>query len=190
MEDTDAKREVPGAVEGLINTLKHYGIQFDEGATIDGDSVDLEVMLRERPRVMNWSVTGVSKGKGKDLIDETLKLKRGHELSDHIIDRNIKLLKEHFGEKGFLDCDIDVKIEPDTVIKQAVNVTFDVDKKRRIRIGEITFEGNENFDNKRLSRTFKKTHKVSPYFWQKTKFNEKEYEEDKEIGRASCRERV
>ena len=38
VEDTDAKREVPGAVEVLINTLKHYGINFDEGATIDGDS--------------------------------------------------------------------------------------------------------------------------------------------------------
>ena len=38
VEDTDAKREVPGAVEVLIDTLKHYGIQFDEGATHDGDS--------------------------------------------------------------------------------------------------------------------------------------------------------
>ena len=38
VEDTDAKREVPGAVEILIDTLKHYGIQFDEGATHDGDS--------------------------------------------------------------------------------------------------------------------------------------------------------
>ena len=38
VEDTDAKREVPGAVEILIDTLKHYGINFDEGATHDGDS--------------------------------------------------------------------------------------------------------------------------------------------------------
>ena len=38
VEDTDAKREVPGAVEVLIDTLKHYGIAFDEGATMDGDS--------------------------------------------------------------------------------------------------------------------------------------------------------
>ena len=37
VEDTDAKREVPGAVEVLIETLKHYGIHFDEGATMDGD---------------------------------------------------------------------------------------------------------------------------------------------------------
>ena len=38
VEDTDAKREVPGAVEVLIDTLKHYGIHFDEGATKTGDS--------------------------------------------------------------------------------------------------------------------------------------------------------
>ena len=37
VEDTDAKREVPGAVEVLIESLKFYHIQFDEGATIDGD---------------------------------------------------------------------------------------------------------------------------------------------------------
>ena len=37
VEDTDAKREVPGAVEVLIKTLKHYGISFDEGATMEGD---------------------------------------------------------------------------------------------------------------------------------------------------------
>ncbi len=38
VEDTDAKREVPGAVEVLIDTLKHYGINFDEGATHTGDA--------------------------------------------------------------------------------------------------------------------------------------------------------
>ena len=38
VEDTDAKREVPGAVEVLIKTLKHYGISFDEGATMEGDN--------------------------------------------------------------------------------------------------------------------------------------------------------
>ena len=38
VEDTDAKREVPGAVEILIDSLRHYSILFDEGATMDGDS--------------------------------------------------------------------------------------------------------------------------------------------------------
>ncbi len=37
IEDTDAKREVDGAAEGLIRTLAHYGIHFDEGAVIGND---------------------------------------------------------------------------------------------------------------------------------------------------------
>ncbi len=37
VEDTDAKREVAGAVPILIESLKHYGIEFDEGETADGD---------------------------------------------------------------------------------------------------------------------------------------------------------
>lgn len=35
IEDTDAKREVAGAAEGLIKTLAKYGICFDEGAILD-----------------------------------------------------------------------------------------------------------------------------------------------------------
>ena len=35
IEDTDAKREVEGAAEGLIKTLATYGVNFDEGAILD-----------------------------------------------------------------------------------------------------------------------------------------------------------
>ncbi len=37
IEDTDSKREIPGAAENLIKTLAHYGINFDEGATVDAE---------------------------------------------------------------------------------------------------------------------------------------------------------
>ncbi len=55
VEDTDAKREVPGAVEVLIDTLKHYGISFDEGATHDGDS-GLYGPYRQRQRAAIYHV--------------------------------------------------------------------------------------------------------------------------------------
>jgi len=55
VEDTDAKREVPGAVEILIDTLKHYGINFDEGATHDGDS-GLYGPYRQRQRAAIYHV--------------------------------------------------------------------------------------------------------------------------------------
>ncbi len=55
VEDTDAKREVPGAVEILIESLKHYGIHFDEGATISGDHGDYGP-YRQRQRAAIYHV--------------------------------------------------------------------------------------------------------------------------------------
>ncbi len=40
IEDTDDKRYVEGAVEAIINSLGYFGIDFDEGATMDGDIGD------------------------------------------------------------------------------------------------------------------------------------------------------
>ncbi|MBQ7900945.1 MAG: glutamate--tRNA ligase [Clostridia bacterium] len=37
IEDTDNKREVPGAVSILIDAMTKFGVFFDEGATVDGD---------------------------------------------------------------------------------------------------------------------------------------------------------
>jgi len=37
IEDTDNKREVPGAVELIISSLRYFGVEFDEGAIAEGD---------------------------------------------------------------------------------------------------------------------------------------------------------
>lgn len=50
IEDTDKKREVEGAVETVINSLSHYSVTFDEGATHDGDKGDYGP-YRQRQRV-------------------------------------------------------------------------------------------------------------------------------------------
>ena len=64
VEDTDAKREVPGAVEVLIDTLKHYGIVFDEGATHDGDAgIYGPYRQRQRASIYHvWAKKLVSEG--------------------------------------------------------------------------------------------------------------------------------
>ena len=40
IEDTDAKREVEGAVDIIINVLRYFGIEFDEGAGIDNPEIN------------------------------------------------------------------------------------------------------------------------------------------------------
>lgn len=160
--------------------MQRYFADIQIGANISADSLDLEIVLKERPRVVNWAITGISKGKARDLIEE-LKLKRGQELSDYVIYKNKKLICKHFGEKGFRNCEVNVKIENDTVITQAANVTFDVNRKHKVHIGEIKFSGNDNFKESRLRSTLKKTHQKSIKFWQSSKLKEAEYEEDKDL---------
>ena len=150
------------------------------GAEIEGDSLDLEVFLKERPRVNNWDFEGISKGKKKDLL-EKLKLKRGSELSDYIIDKNKKLIKAYWSEKAFRNTEVDVRITNDTLRPQMVNVTFLIDRKNKVKIGKINFTGNEQFKDKRLRRTFKKTHQKSINIFRGAKLNENDYEEDKDL---------
>ena len=111
------------------------------GAQIEGDSLDLEVFLKERPRVNNWDFEGISKGKKKDLL-EKLKLKRAANIG-YIIDKNKKLIKAYWSEKAFRNTEVDVRITNDTLRPQMVNVTFLIDRKNKVKIGKINFTGNE-----------------------------------------------
>ena len=158
-----------------------YFSNIQIGASIEGDSLDLEVFLKERARILKWDIQGVTKSKSKTWMEEVLKLRRNTELSDYVIDKNVKLIKEHYAEKGFRTCEVDVKITNDTVYEQCVNVTFAIDRGPKVRVGVINFEGNEAFDDKRLRRTFKKTHQKSILFFQNRKLLKDEYENDKEL---------
>lgn len=62
-----------------------------------------------------------------------------------------------------------------------MTVTFLSDRKEKVKIGKINFVGNEQFNDKRLRRTFKKTHQKSINFFKGTKLNENDYEADKEL---------
>ena len=170
---------ISNAMQRLWSPRYFSNIQI--GATIEGDSLDLEVFLKERARILSWNIEGVSKSKAKDLQDEVLKLRRNTELSDYVIDKNVKLIKEHFAEKGFRTCEVDVRITNDTTYEHCVNVTFDIDRGPKVRVGVINFEGNDAFDDKRLRRTFKKTHQKSILFFQNRKLLPEEYENDKEL---------
>ncbi|MFR9534217.1 MAG: outer membrane protein assembly factor BamA [Rikenellaceae bacterium] len=170
---------INSAIQSLWNQRLYADVQV--GATIDGDDVDIDIMLKERPRVFSWNFEGVSTSRQKDLRDDVLKLRRNTELSDYVIDKNIKLIKSYFAEKGFLNVEVDIRIENDRVRESMVNVTFIVDTKERVRIGEVVFEGNEAFDDKRLRRTFKKTNQKSWKFFKSFKFKEDEFENDKNL---------
>lgn len=169
-------------ISNVISRLwsQRYFADVKIGAEIEGDSLDLEVFLKERPRVFNWEFEGISTGKKKDIM-EKLQLRRNSELSDYILDKNVKLIKEYWSEKGFRNARVSYRIEQDSVRDQYANVIFEIDRGERVKIGRINFTGNEVFDDKRLRRSFKKTHQKSINFFKSTRLKDKEYEEDKDL---------
>ena len=144
-----------------------------------GDSVNIEIVLRERPRVYDWKIEGVRKGQMSELL-ETLKLKKGSELSDFVLNSSKDAIRKYFAEKGFYNADVSVRLENDTTLENVVNVFFVVDRKNRVKIGKIDFEGNTALSDRQLRRSFKKTHQKSINIFKGAKYEEKDYEEDKE----------
>ncbi len=144
-----------------------------------GDSIRVQVYLKERPRVFKWDFSGIRKGEKTTLVED-LKLRRGSELSNYAIDKNIILIKKHFVDKGFRNVAVTPLIKDDTSMQNAVMVTFDVNKGKKVKIGQITFEGNEQFADAKLRAALKKTHQRSIFFWQSAKLKDKEFEESKE----------
>ena len=144
-----------------------------------GDSVNIEIVLRERPRVYDWKIEGVRKGQMSELL-ETLKLKKCSELSDFVLNSSKDAIRKYFAEKGFYNADVSVRLENDTTLENVVNVFFVVDRKNRVKIGKIDFEGNTALSDRQLRRSFKKTHQKSINIFKGAKYKEKDYEEDKE----------
>ncbi len=176
---------VPGDdISNIVNRLWLQRYFEDVAVYIDSlssakDSVYLRIAIKERPRVSRWEFTGVRSGEKKDL-QERLNLRRGGEYSDYVAKTSSDIIKRFYAEKGFINTVVTPEVKKDSIIRNAIRVTFNVDKGNRIRIKTINFEGNTDVKDFKLARSMKKTKSAKYYnFFSSKKFNQKEYENDK-----------
>ena len=139
-----------------------------------GDTVFLALHLQERPRVSRWNFQGVKNSEQSELQDR-LSLRRGVPLSDYVIRSSVGIIKNYYKEKGFINADVDVIQVNDSVVKNAVRVTFKVDRKSKVKIKTITFSGNDHVPEGKLVGSMAKTRdmRIRNIFKSK-KFNEKD----------------
>jgi outer membrane protein insertion porin family len=147
-----------------------------------GDKVYLNIHLAERPRVSWWAFSGEGvKKSAKEDLAERLKLRRGSEYSEYVINTSIDLIKKYYAEKGYLNAEVEVIQQNDTVVNNAVRVTFNIDRKSKVKIKQIDFEGNAALSDRKLARAMKKT-KANTLLnlFSSKKFNAEEFEKDKD----------
>ena len=163
-------------LQGAASTIGFYVDSLSAGR----DTAWFRLDIQERPRVVSWNYKGV-KNSERDEIKERLNLRRGGQLSEYIKTSSVKTIKDYFKEKGFADVDVNVLVDQDSLIRNAVRVTFDINKGQKLKIKEITYEGNDEITKFKLDRAMKKTKDAKWYnLFSSKKFQEKEYESDKE----------
>jgi outer membrane protein insertion porin family len=174
---------IPGeAVTLAVQKLWQQGLFSDVRITItkvESDTVFLDIFLQERPRISSVRFNGLRSSEIQDLT-EKISLPVGSQLSSYILDNTSKIIADHFIEKGFLNTSVDFIQKEDPELPNNVILTIDVDKKDKVKIADITFIGNENYDDRRLRRVMKNTKKKNLNFFKASKYTDEKFDEDRE----------
>jgi outer membrane protein insertion porin family len=155
------KIKIPGdAITGAIRSLWKHGLVGDVTIKVDkieGQNVFLSLVLAERPRLTGFYFTGISKGQESGLKDD-LKLIRGKIVNDAMV-RNTELaVKKFFVKKGFLNTEVKIVQELDTLNKDGIQLRIAVSPKSKVKINNISFVGNNNIEDAKLKKKMKGTH--------------------------------
>jgi outer membrane protein insertion porin family len=177
------KITIPGdEVTKAINKLWKHGLFGDikiNATKIEGNKIFLDIYLKERPRLSKFNFTGIKKAETDDLRDE-IKLIRGSQVTDDILNTTTKKVKDYYIEKGFYNTDVSITQAPDSIMPNSVILTIEVTKNKKIKIYEIHFDGNDVFSDAKLRRTMKDTKRKTWYnIFKASKYIETKYEDDK-----------
>lgn len=147
--------EITGAIkklwkQGIIGNVAIYA------SKIEDSKISLVIELTERPRLSRFDFVGVSKTLG-DELEEKIDIIRGRVLTDAALKNTELAVRKHLDSKGFLNADIDLIQQKDSVLRNSVTVIVKIDKKSKVKIRNISFEGNEYFSQAKLRKKFRKT---------------------------------
>ena len=176
---------VPG--DDITSAVKRYwrhGLFSDVKITADkivDNKIYLSIQLTQRPRITDIVIHGVKKSEREDL-QAKLGMAKGTQVTPNLIDRAKILIKKHFDEKGFKNAEVNIIEREDPENKEQVYVDVNIDKKAKVKVHQITIDGNEVLTDKKLKRVMKKTNEKGKLInlFRAKKFINERYEEDKQ----------
>ncbi|HWD87719.1 MAG TPA: outer membrane protein assembly factor BamA [Mucilaginibacter sp.] len=147
---------------------------------INLDTIYFEIAVVERPRMSRMHITGPRKGEIEDL-QKKLSDKNSKIVNENLLSTTTAIIKKHFAEKGFLNTTVTITQRKDPGDANSVILDVAVDKKQKVKIDKVTFEGNQAFSAKKLKKYLKKTRERKWYnLFGSRKFKQDQYDEDKQ----------
>lgn len=156
---------VPG--DEITSAIKRYwrhGLFSDvriEAEKIVDKQIFLKIVLTQRPRIADIHYHGI-KSEREDL-EAKLNLAKGSQITPNLIDRAKIIIKRHFDDKGFKNAEVNILEKNIEGNKDQVNVDVMIDKKEKVKVHQITIDGNTVLSDKKLKRVMKKTNEKTSW---------------------------
>ena len=177
---------IPGDdITAAVKRYWRHGLFSDVKISVEkfvGNKAYLLIELKQRPRITDIKFNGVKKSEREDLQAKLCNMVKGMQITPNMIDRAKILIKKHFDEKGFKNAEVDIIEREDPENKEQVYVDVNIDKKAKVKVHQITIDGNTILTDKKLKRVMKKTNEKGKLvnLFRPKKFINERYEEDKQ----------
>ena len=183
--------EVPGsAITDAVKRYWKHGLFSRVQITADslvGSKIYLCIHLSLRPRISAINYIGLKKSEREDM-EAKLGIMKGSQITPNMIDRAKILAKKYFDSKGYKNAEIDIMQRDDVTDKNQVILDVTVDKKQKMKVRNIIFEGNDNLNDKKIKGSlfskgaFGKIHEAGKFktMFKAKKFTDERYKEAKE----------
>ena len=174
--------DVPGEkISKAIENLWKQGLFSDIKIVAThsfGKKIFLEIRLQERPRLSTFKFTGVSKSEA-DKIREKISL-GDKVVTENLLETTKNTIVNFYLEKGYLNTEVNIVSVKDSLFSNREKLTINVNKKSKVKVNSIIFEGNKFFKESTLKRAMKETKEKK--WWKiftSSKFIDDKYQEDK-----------
>jgi outer membrane protein insertion porin family len=174
---------IPGdAVTKAVKKLMQQGLFSDVRLSIvstSNDTAFLELYLQEQPRISAVKLNGIRNSETQDITDK-INLPIGSQVTSYILNNTQKIIRDHYIEKGFLNTTVDFVQKDDPDQPNNIILYVNIDKKEKVKIGELTFIGAESFKESKLKRQMKGTKEKNLNIFKASKYIDDKFAEDKE----------
>ncbi len=178
-----SKIDIPGikinkAMKALWDLQLFQDLEIRQAKVIE-DVVFLEIEILELPRLGEFSLKGIKKSEEEYLLKEVAKvIHKGRILTKYKEQQAKEVITNYYDDKGYPDAVIFTKKKNDTRFQNTINLEFDIDKRKKVKILQISFAGNENISTRKLKKLMTFTNEKKRLF-KKSLLTEEGFNEDK-----------
>ena len=146
-------------ISSAIKNLWKQGLFSDVDILIEkiiDDIIFLNINIKEQNRLSKFKFKGKISKSDINSLKEELNIARGDILTKNLINNSVNKIKEYFINKGFYKISVNYLVSPDTLKNNYKNLTFTINKGKKVKIKNIIINGRKKIFNTKQNLIFKK----------------------------------